>query len=212
MRIEFWLDYMCPLSYLTHKNLVEALEELNLKDYDLLYRSFQLKEDFEEVNLMDLWFANKTDEEILKIKNFLEDKKLNYAEWKFHNTNLAHQLAHLAKRHDLAKECNYEILKAQFEDGKNINDPNVLLEIAKNIGLNYELAKNTLETRCFSHQISSNKENAKYRGINHIPHLRINIKYNFNSYLSKEQIKTAILDIINNRNTKTEVCGEFCDF
>lgn len=211
MRIEFWLDFLCPLSYLTHKNLVEALEELNIKKYDLLYRSYQLKEHCDEANLMEVLFENKTDEEIKEAKELLNEIFPNYENLNYQNTDLAHHLAHLAKRNNVAQECNTEILKAFFEKGLKIDDIDVLLDIAEKVGMSRFDAKQALETRCFVDQIESNKENAQSRGIVRIPHLRVNMKNNFPSYLTKDEIKD-IINNLSNQKKKTEICGEMCDF
>lgn len=212
MRIEFWLDFLCPMTYLTHKNLTEAIKELGLQNYEFYYRSFQVKENNFDVNLIDVFLehhCNNSKEENIK---FLEENFPNYQELKFYDTNLAHQLAHLAKHHKLAQEINTGIFQAYFENGLDISDPLVLEKIALEAGLNTDEVKYTLSSRCYSNKIAINKENASNRGITEIPHLRVNIKYNFNGYLTKEEIKKTLVDIINKKGVKFEVCGELCEF
>lgn len=212
MRIEFWLDFLCPMTYLTHRNLTEAIKELGLQNFELYYRSFQIKEaDFSE-NLVDEFLDHHCNQDKGEMIQFLEDNFPNYKEYKFYNTNLAHQLAHLAKHKNLAQECNTEIFKAYFEQGLDISKPEVLIDVANKIGLDPDEVSFTLNTKCYTNQIAINKENATNRGIFEIPHLRINIKYNNNGYFTKQEIKDLLINIIDKKGVKMEVCGELCEF
>lgn len=197
MRIEFWIDYLCPITYLTHKNLVEAIEELNLKEYDLFYRSFQLNDD--ELELMK---SNKDYLKVMKNNNLTIEK---------FNTITIHQVAHLAKRKDLAKEFAEEILNdIHLDDNKNVNNERIF-EIAKECGMEPEDIKTVIDTQCYTKQINSNKINAKNRGINLVPHIRVNIKNNLFGYQDKETIKKFLIEILR-KQPNTEYCGEYCDY
>lgn len=212
MRIEFWLDFLCPITYLMHKNLTEAIKELGLQKYEFYYRSFQIKEETFNENLIDVFFEHHCNQDKEKLEEFLKVNFPKYTEMNFYDTNLAHQLAHLSKHKNLAQECNTEIFKAYFEKDLDISDKNVLLDVAKNIGLDLDETNFTLNTKCYSNQILINKENANNRGITELPHLRVNIKYNQNGYLTKNEIKDLLVNIINNKGSKVEVCGEYCEF
>ena len=190
---------------------MNAIDELGLENYELYYRSYIVNESCLVSNNSNLVIDKRGTLKSNDILELLDREFPKYKELPLLNTELAHELAHLAKRNNLAKEYNTLVLKSYFELGKDISDKGVLLDIAKEIGLDYELAKQTLETKCYIKQIISNKENALYKGIDEIPHLRVNIKNNYNKYLSKEEIKEVFSKVLNN-NKKVEYCGEFCDF
>ncbi|MDY0276926.1 MAG: DsbA family protein [Acholeplasma sp.] len=212
MRIEFWLDYLCPVSYLTHKNLLAALKELNINNYELYYRSYQLKENCTD-ELLVKTMADYYDEKTFKKTIAILDKEYpKYKELKMFDTSLAHQLAHLAKRFNLQVVYNMEVLKAYFEEGLEISDANILKQIGIKIGLEPQAIDYTLMSKCYKNQIAINKENASIKGINYIPHLRVNIKENFNQYLSKGEIKKIIVEAINHKGIKREICGEYCEY
>ncbi|HKL95037.1 MAG TPA: DsbA family protein [Haploplasma sp.] len=212
MRIEFWLDFICPMTYLTHKNLTEAIKELGLQNYEFYYRSFQVKEADFSGDVVDLFLEHHCNQSKESNIKFLEDNFPNYRNFKFYNTNLAHQLSHLSKHQKKAVETNTAIFEAYFEDGLDISNKDVLMSIAKNVGLDLNDSEITLDTRCYTNQIAINKENASGRGIVEIPHIRVNVKNNYNGYLSKEEIKNTLIDIINKKGVKFEVCGELCEF
>src|SRR5690554_1388601 len=100
MRIEFWVDYLCPLTYLTHKNLIEVIKELNLINYELYYRSYQLDKD--ELNQL---FVNE------EYKEFLQNKNLKLKKF---DTTTIHQVAHIAKRHECAQTFNEQVFEQLF--------------------------------------------------------------------------------------------------
>lgn len=195
MRFEFWIDYLCPITYLTHKNLTEALDELNIKHYDLFYRSYQIDEN--HVNNLKLTTEQKNllKDHDLKLKNF--------------DTNYLHQIAHLAKRKGLAREFNEIVLNEIFEKNKTLDKKEDVLKLALKAGLENDDSSNVLNTECYTKQISCNKLNALNRKINLIPHLRINIKHHFNGYMTKEEIIKKIKNIMESM-PKTEYCSESC--
>lgn len=202
MRIEFWVDYLCPITYLTHQNLLAALEELELETTEIYYRSFRLTEEIFE--------ASKQNEKIMKIvyDNFPKNREFNYFD-----TDKAHQVAHLAKWHELGKVFNSEILKRRFELNEDISDDLVILDIASQINLNLNEVRRVLDTCCYTNQITNNKDNATRRGIDLIPHIRINVKHNFNGFYTKEELLAAIKDIIAYQpKVVTECGGEVCEY
>lgn len=201
MRLEFWIDYVCPITYLTHKNLLLALEELNLDDKDIYYRSYPLtKELFEQYN-------KKADVMAIMAEHFPNQN------FEFFDSEKNHQIAHLAKWHNLGKEYNDAILRRKFILGENISDDLVILDVAKEINLDLNEVKRVLETCCYRKQVNNNKANAVSRGIELIPHIRINIKNNFNGYYTKDELVKIISDIINSKpKVVTECAGEVCEY
>lgn len=206
MRIEFWVDYLCPITYLTHKNLIKAITEVNLNHYEILYRSFEMIDyDKKNYNIMDVWMLhhNKNEQEIIDLLKiyYPEYEKLKYVE-----VNKAHQLSHLAKRHNVATKVNTLLLNAYFEKNLDISDNNVLLDIAKEVGIDAKLVLKTFENNTFRQQISLNRENAFIRDIDRIPHIRINIRNHFNGLISKERI-IQILEETKNTSTDFTYCS-----
>lgn len=192
MRIEFWVDYLCPVTYLTHKNLIKAIDEADIKSYEILYRSFEMVNYTDKkYDIMDVWMLhhNQSREEIV---NFLQYVYPEYEKLKLVNVNSAHQLAHLAKRYNLAKEINTKILEAYFEDNEDISNHEVLINIGTSFGIDRNIIKEVLNNDTFIEQKSLNRENAFLRGIDRIPHLRINVNNHYNGYLSTEKLITIL--------------------
>lgn len=206
MRIEFWVDYLCPITYISHKNLIEAIEELNLNSYEILYRSFEMiNYDKKDYNIMDVWMLhhNQSEQEIIDL---LKIYYPNYEKLKYVDVNKAHQLSHLAKRHNVATKVNTLLLNAYFEKNLDISDNDVLLEIAKEAQIDCNLVLETFKNNTYRQQISLNRENAFIRDIDRIPHIRINIRNHYNGLMSKEKI-IEILDETKNTSTDFTYCS-----
>lgn len=195
MRFEFWIDYLCPITYLTHKNLVEALDELNIKHYDLFYRSYNLKEE-------DITKANLNE-------NYINLIKENDLDFNYFDTNYIHQIAHLAKRRNKAREFTEIVLNEIFNNKKFVTNKEEVLKLALKTGLDKDEVANVLDTECYTKQITCNKINALNRNIEVIPHIRINMKHNISGYITKDELIKEVKRIINNL-PKTEYCGENC--
>lgn len=197
MRIEFWVDYLCPLTYLTHKNLIEVIKELNLINYELYYRSYQLDEAELKTLFDNQEYKDLLEEHNLKLKNF--------------DTTTIHQVSHLAKRRECAQIFNEQIFEELFVKNKEELSDEIVLRIAESCGMETENIKTVIETKCYTKQIVSNKINAQNRNITYIPHIRVNIKNHLGGYQSKDQIKTFLIEILR-KSPKTEYCGEYCDY
>lgn len=201
MRIEFWVDYICPITFLTHQNLLEALKELKITDYEIYYRSYPLTSEY--------FKEHKKDENVMEIiKDNFPGRDFNHLE-----TNNTHQVAHLAKWHNLAKEFTVAVLNEKFVNNENINDVEVLNKIAREINLDLDEVKRVIESSCYNTQINNNKVNAESRGIELIPHIRINMKHHFRGFYTKERLVEAITEILTNKpKSPTECSGEICEY
>lgn len=201
MRIEFWVDYICPITFLTHQNLLEAIKELKLEDYEIHYRSYPLTKEYFE--------KHKNSDRVIKFVNdYFPGEVFEHLE-----TNNTHQVAHLAKWEGKALEFTTEILNRNFIKKEDINNPLVLKAIAKDINLDVKEVERVIETACYNNQINNNKLNAEKRGIELIPHIRINMKHHFKGFYTKDRLVEAINEIINNKpKFPTECSGEICEY
>lgn len=211
MRIEIWMDYLCPITYLTHTNLLKAIEELKLEDYEIIYRSFEMiKYKKGDYSIMDVWMLHHNESED-EIRRFLGHLYPEYEKLKYTDVNGAHQLSHLAKRFNVQKEINTDILKAFFEDNIDIGNIETLISIGEKHGMCRELITSTIKNNTFREPILLNRENAFIRGIDRIPHIRINIKNHYNGYISKFKFKDILVANTEEENLNTICIGADCN-
>lgn len=85
------------------------------------------------------------------------------------HSRLALEGAKFAEDHGLVNEYHNAVFSAQFQQQKNINDLNVLTEIAIGIGLDQQEFRNALVTRKYEPAVLQDVEEAHQLGIHSVP-------------------------------------------
>lgn len=85
------------------------------------------------------------------------------------HSSLALEGSKFAEEHGRGNAYHDAVFAAQFQEEKNINDPQVLTEIAVEIGLDREEFLNSLVTRKYEEAVWADEEEAHRLGINTIP-------------------------------------------
>lgn len=189
MKVEIWSDVMCPFCYIGKRRFEEALQQFgHQEEIDIEWKSFQLNPDLQ------------TDPSLI-VTQYLADIKgwnLDYArQMNAHVTGMAaevgltydfdravvansfnaHRLIHLAQKYysgDAAKEA---LLKAYFTDGKNIDDPQTLIELGLSIGLSAPEVQQMLDSDIYADAVKHDIAEAQYLGIRGVPFFVLNNKY-----------------------------------
>lgn len=191
MKIEFWLDYLCPKCYLQHQVLEELIKTYDMKDIDLICRSYEMVE-------AEYFDANEPFEEFIskhkhlpvdEVKTFLNENEFNLDLFKIHD---AHRLAHLAKKQKKADIYNHLVFEAIYEKHQDLSDHDKLREIAISAGLDQDLVEEVLHSDLYTSQVISNRENAQLKGIYELPFIRVNGKIKLQGLQSLEQIIKAL--------------------
>ena len=189
MKVEIWFDFVCPFCYLGETKFEKALYEFEHKDkVELVFRSFRL-------NMGQRTTAGKDIHQIIAEKygiSYAEAKanndhiakagrevglNYNFDDMKLGDTETAHQIMQYAKKHRKDHELIMRYFKAYFEEGLNIGDPEELLRIAEDIGLdltdlNHELANGSLKA-----EMLKDEAEAHSLRINGVPHFIFDRKY-----------------------------------
>lgn len=204
MRIEVWLDFVCPFCYLGDTKFEKALSKFEHKDeVELVFRSFQL-------NMANIDTKGKDIYQIVAEKYHIsyEQSKANneriaaagrevglnydFDAIKLNNTELAHQILQYAKKYGKEHAIIQRYFKEYFEAGMDIGDQQALLQIAEEIGLdipelNRELASGSLKT-----EVQKDEAAARKYGIDTIPHFIIDGKYSISGAQDTSHFLTAL--------------------
>jgi predicted DsbA family dithiol-disulfide isomerase len=194
MKIEFWLDYLCPYGYMVHKNLEYVLDNYMIDGLELFYRSYEMVPGFDP----------STDDCSLKTiiarHHLLDDGEIDtflaHMKGVEHIRPVpvrdAHRLSHLAKRHGLAFAYNKAVYESFYCRHEDISDHKVLIKVATSAGLDKDDVKDVLESELFDEAVTLNRENAIIKGIHEVPHIRINGTIRLPGYQSVDQLLVAI--------------------
>jgi predicted DsbA family dithiol-disulfide isomerase len=150
LRVEVWSDVLCPWCYLGKRRLEDAIEHFEHRDtVEVVWRSFQLQPDaprFGEPGAgasTDDYLQTRglhrsqIDEMQARITGLAADEGLDYHLDRANHVNsfAAHGLIHAAARRGLAGPMVERLFQAQHVEGLRIDDPEVLAELAAEIGL-----------------------------------------------------------------------------
>jgi predicted DsbA family dithiol-disulfide isomerase len=91
------------------------------------------------------------------------DRRMTY------NSRLAQELGKWADTQPGGEAIHDALFKAYFVDGRNIGDADVLLKIAKSIGLPEEGAREVLEKRTFKHAVDADWDKSRQYGVTGVP-------------------------------------------
>ena len=96
-------------------------------------------------------------------------KRINY-----YNTRKAHTLMHWAERFNKQKELNEGLIKAYFEQGLDISNTEILLNIAEKVGLNRLLTFSALSTTELAQELDKKIKRRQTFKIQSIPAFVVN--------------------------------------
>ena len=230
LKVDIWSDYVCPFCYIGKRELENAIEaaglqgnvEVNLKAYQL--NSGVLETD-DRSALESL--AEKFGATVEQVKQQVEPTvqraksvglDFDFSKMKTVNTFKAHRLAKWAETQGKGNEYGELLLKAYFLDYKKVSNPEVLADIAEQVGLSREEAIATIEGSEFASDVLEDIEVARQIGVRGVPFFVVNEKYAvsgaqpqavFEDVLQKVAEENGVKPALKMMgNTDTDVCGD----
>ena len=185
MKIEIWADYSCPFCYIGKKTLDDAIQKLGLKDVEVEIKTF----------LLDPNAPQTTDQNTLQHLSHKYGVSLTQAREMTDNvtqmakrvgltldfdrvlptrTQDAHRLTKFALETTKDRSIVDRLYRAYFTEGKNLADPNELIQIAKQSGLDESRVSQLLSSDEKDEDIKKDIREARELGITGVPFFRIN--------------------------------------
>lgn len=189
MQIDVWSDIACPFCYLGKTTLDKALANFEHRDQvEVTYHSYVLNPDAPVEPNYDLYdylakkFGISRDEAISMNNNLTARAAEEGLEWQMDktvpsNTRSAHRLLHFAFEQGKQAELAQSLFKAYFSDGLNVAQPDVLVQLAADAGLDAEQARRVVESEQYSDAVDQDINAAAAMGITGVPFFVINNKY-----------------------------------
>jgi predicted DsbA family dithiol-disulfide isomerase len=191
MKVEIWSDIMCPFCYIGKRNFEQALSRFPDKaSVTLEWKSFQLDPSIPEVpeyqdDIYRFVATRKgfTYEQSKKLHLDLVQMAKNVGlEYNFDkalvaNTLKAHKLIQLAKTKGLGDQMEERLFLAYFTQGKDVNDPAVLIELGKDIGLAENDITEAMTNTLYQTRVEEDIEEAQSLGVRGVPFFVIDRKY-----------------------------------
>jgi predicted DsbA family dithiol-disulfide isomerase len=181
MKIEIWSDIACPFCYIGKRKLEKAIQRLpDSEGIVLEWKSFQLNPNLQtDPNQNTLtylaetkgWTMEQTLQMTAQVTAMGKEEGLNF---NFENTAVAntkrsHRLLHLAKACNCQNELKEQLFKVYFEEGKNIDELETLLQCAEQVGIPRAEAINVLDTHAFEEEIDQDVYESRLIGVQGVP-------------------------------------------
>lgn len=189
MKVEMWSDVACPYCYIGKRRFELALEQFEQKDdVEVIWRSFELDPDAKltyEENKYQL-LAEKYDQPLKWAELACDDMtkqgaeiglKFNFDINKPTNTFNAQRLIHLATESGKQQEVQDLLFERFFSKGELISESSILLEIARDAGMDVSKVEQALTTDVYSSQVREDEALAKELGIQSVPFFIIDEAY-----------------------------------
>jgi predicted DsbA family dithiol-disulfide isomerase len=188
MKVEIWSDVMCPFCYIGKRRFEKALEAEGITDAEIIYRSFLLDPELatDPNKNVTQHLAEKKDismEEAQKLNDYVTkmaaEEGLNYdlKNAVVANSRNAHRLLHFAKSKGKQAAFKEALLKAYFEEGKNIDKMDVLKSIAAAVGLGEEEIGKIYNSADFTEEVIEDIQRAQQIGVRGVPFFVFNEKF-----------------------------------
>lgn len=191
MKVEVWSDIMCPFCYIGKRNYEAALKQFaDSSDIEIVWKSFQLDPDIKQdtnskVSVYQYLADRKgwSYEQSVKVhETVVQTAKNAGLEYNFDkaiiaNSFNAHRLIQMAKAKGLGDKAEERFFFAYFTEGKDLENPGVLTELGKDIGLTEADINDALTKDEYAYAIQQDIQEAQNLGLRGVPFFIFNRKY-----------------------------------
>jgi predicted DsbA family dithiol-disulfide isomerase len=205
MNVEIWSDVVCPWCYIGKRRFESALASFaHRQAVNVTWRSFELDPSAPRVRTGDAAdrLAAKygmSRAEALDSQSRLtqlaacENLVLRFDTARSGNTFDAHRLIHLARERGLQDAVKERLLRAYFSEGEQIGDPETLVRLVSEVGIDSAEARSVLASDAYVEDVRADEIEARELGINGVPFFVIDRRYGVSGAQSAE-ILLQVLD------------------
>ena len=182
-------DVVCPWCIIGYKKLEKAMAQFEGQArFELAWHAFELNpsmppegQDIAE-HMAQKYGAtpeqSKANRERLRDAGRELDFEFNYSDkMRMVNTFDAHRLLHWAAETGKQTALKLALFKAQFTDGKDVSDHDILVSVASSVGLDEKRARDLLSTNLFAEDVRATEAEWQDRFITGVPAFIFNKKF-----------------------------------
>lgn len=181
MKVEIWSDVMCPFCYIGKHQFEKALSDFEgQKNVEIIWRSFELNPNIQyqegysltdylsDIKGMDKEDVNRNFDRLTK-QGLEIGINFRFDIAKVMNSRKAHKIIQAAKKQGLQNEIEEALFYAYFTEGKNLEDSEILAEIAKNTGINFTDISELLDSIELENAVNTDVYMAQQVGARGVP-------------------------------------------
>ncbi|MFB4351495.1 DsbA family protein [Microbacterium sp. CR_7] len=208
--IDIWSDIACPWCYIGKRNLEKGLEAVagddDVPQVNITFHSFELSPDTpvdfdgDEIDFLSghKGMPREQVEQMLShVTGVAENAGLQYRFDLLQHTNTvkAHELLHFAKANDLQHEMEERLMSAYFTEGKHVGRVDDLVELAVEVGLDADQAREALESSRHLQDVRQDQAQAQAYGIQGVPFFVIDGQYGISGAQPPAAFENVLRDL-----------------
>jgi len=189
--VQIWSDIACPWCYVGKRRLEAALARFPHRDgVEITWRAFELDPTAPRVRdsaapyasrLAAKYGASVAQAEGM-IRNMTATAATDGLDFRFDeirpgNTFDAHRLLHLAADRGLADAAKERLLRAYMTEGEPIGEPEVLVRLASDVGLDPDEVRSLLAGDAYTRAVRRDEAEAQELGIRGVPFFVFDRRY-----------------------------------
>jgi predicted DsbA family dithiol-disulfide isomerase len=189
MKVEIWSDVVCPFCYIGKRKFEVALNKFaHANDVEIVWKSYQLNpnqitdanksavQSLAESKGISLFEAQRLTDYVTEMA-LTVGLKYNFEKTVVANTYRAHQFTHFAQAQGKQSEAEEVLFSAYFIEGLNIDDNNVLAELAEKIGIDSKMMLSAIENGTYADAVNQDIYESRQVGVQGVPFFLIDGKY-----------------------------------
>lgn len=204
LSVDIWSDISCPWCFIGKRRFEAALATLPFREQvDVTWHSYQLDPSLPEHydGTESEYLSQKKGMNPEQVRQMLahvsaqaaeEGLRYDFGNLKVANSFTAHRLLHLAAAHGLAGEVKEALLSAQFEQGLEISDPEVLRRIGTSAGLAQDDVVRVLGSQEYGAEVEADFAQARALGVTGVPFFVLEMKYGISGAQPAELFAEAL--------------------
>jgi len=201
VKIEIWSDVVCPWCYIGKRRLEHALSEFEHADeVEIAWRSFQLNPDtpagtaVPTLEYLVRRFGPQASQMTGRVAALGRDEglDLDFDAALTVNTLDAHRLLHLAADQGVGDAAKERLLRAHFTEGADLSDPETLVRLAGEAGVDSDRAREVLAGTEYADAVRADIELAQAFGATGVPFFVIDRKYGISGAQPAEAFLQAL--------------------
>ena len=207
IRIQIWSDFACPYCYIGERRLMDAINQLGLKDQvEIEYKAFELDPNASgdgkltsAERLMNKYGLSreKAEQKVEEISQLGRELGIDfrYADSKYSNTFDAHRLMKLAEDlydKETVEKLNENLFSAYFTKGLVLANPEILMKIGIESGVKEIDIADVLATESYAPQVREDEKEASMLGVRGVPFMVFNDEFAIPGALPTEGFVSAL--------------------
>ena len=202
LTVEIWSDIVCPWCYVGKRRLEAALAEFD-RPVEVTWRSFELDpsaprerelpaaEHLAAKYGMSVEQAHASQAKLTELAA-AEGLEYHLDRTRGGNSFDAHRMLHLAAAHDLQDAAKERLMRAYFTEAEAIGDPDTLVRLMAEIGIDADEARAVLEGDAYADAVRADEQLALRIGIQGVPFFVLNRRYGVSGAHPAEALLEAL--------------------